>query len=147
MESPPPHPAGAAVFCPLHLDGPAKKRYSNRVSKILTGCCAVGSAPALGAGGREFESRHSDQKKSHDTALEIAFISWLYLLHIGLKMARKCDRIATNLGKTCFVRQCAPLFCATVCAPVLCTLLYIMRLYNGLLYAPASGVSQITIPI
>ena len=26
----------------------------------MPGCCAVGSAPALGAGGREFESRHSD---------------------------------------------------------------------------------------
>ena len=77
----------------------------------MTGCCAVGSAPALGAGGREFESRHSDHKKSHDKALEIAFISWLYLLHIGLKMAGKCDRNATNSGKTCFVRQCAPLFC------------------------------------
>ena len=77
----------------------------------MSGCCAVGSAPALGAGGREFESRHSDHKKSHDEALEIAFISWLYLLYIGLKMAGKCDRSATNSGKTCFVRQCAPLFC------------------------------------
>ena len=77
----------------------------------MPGCCAVGSAPALGAGGREFESRHSDHEKSHDEALEIAFISWLYLLHIGLKMAGKCDRIATNSEKTCFVRQCAPLFC------------------------------------
>lgn len=66
---------------------------------------------ALGAGGREFESRHSDHKKSYDKALEIAFISWLYLLHIGLKMTGKCDRSATNSRKTCFVRQCAPLFC------------------------------------
>ena len=46
---------------------------------IFTGCCAVGSAPALGAGGREFESRHSDQDKSHDTAQKIATVSWLYL--------------------------------------------------------------------
>ena len=77
----------------------------------MSGCCAVGSAPALGAGGREFESRHSDHKKSHDITLEIAFILWLYLLHIGLKTAGKCDKNATNSRKTCFVRQCAPLFC------------------------------------
>ena len=36
---------------------------------------------ALGAGGREFESRHSDHKKSHDTAPEMATVSWLYLLY------------------------------------------------------------------
>ena len=28
---------------------------------IISGCCAVGSAPALGAGGPGFESPHSDQ--------------------------------------------------------------------------------------
>ena len=27
---------------------------------LLSGCGAVGSAPALGAGGREFESRYPD---------------------------------------------------------------------------------------
>ena len=32
----------------------------------MTGCCAVGSAPALGAGGPGFESLHSDQlRNSH----------------------------------------------------------------------------------
>ena len=32
----------------------------------ITGCCAVGSAPALGAGGPGFESLHSDQlRNSH----------------------------------------------------------------------------------
>ena len=77
----------------------------------MPGCCAVGSAPALGAGGREFESRHSDHKKSHDKPFINAVLSWLYLLRIGLKMAGKCDKNATNSGKTCFVRQCAPLFC------------------------------------
>ncbi len=29
----------------------------------ITGCCAAGSAPALGAGGRAFEPPHSDQNK------------------------------------------------------------------------------------
>ena len=36
---------------------------SNSISN-LSGCSAVGSAPALGAGCREFESRHSDQKST-----------------------------------------------------------------------------------
>ena len=35
---------------------------------------------ALGAGGREFESRHSDHKKSHDEPFINAVLSWLYLL-------------------------------------------------------------------
>ena len=30
----------------------------------MPGCCAVGSAPALGAGGPEFESLHSDQTRT-----------------------------------------------------------------------------------
>gem|GEM_PF-1723452 len=34
--------------------------------KYSSGCSAVGSAPALGAGCRGFESLHSDQKKSDD---------------------------------------------------------------------------------
>ena len=46
---------------------------------IFTGCCAVGSAPALGAGGREFESRHSDIKKTHDVTFEIRRLSWVFL--------------------------------------------------------------------
>ena len=50
-------------------------------------------------------------RKNHDEPFINAVLSWLYLLHIGLKMAGKCDRSATNSGKTCFVRQCAPLFC------------------------------------
>ena len=45
---------------------------------------------ALGAGGREFESRHSDQDKSHDTALEMATVSWLYLLYKCSENAGLC---------------------------------------------------------
>ena len=33
---------------------------------IISGCCAVGSAPALGAGGPGFESPHSDHDKLTD---------------------------------------------------------------------------------
>ena len=29
---------------------------------FISGCCAVGSAPALGAGGRTFESCHPDHR-------------------------------------------------------------------------------------
>ena len=43
---------------------------------------------ALGAGGREFESHHSDRKKSHDATLEMTFVSWLYLLCKFLKWAK-----------------------------------------------------------
>ena len=50
---------------------------------IFTGCCAVGSAPALGAGGREFESRHSDHKKSHDKPFINAVLSWLYFCYLN----------------------------------------------------------------
>ena len=39
---------------------------------VISGCGAVGSAPALGAGSREFESRHSDQ------TLEILVISRVF---------------------------------------------------------------------
>ena len=95
----------------------------------MPGCCAVGSAPALGAGGREFESRHSDHKKSHDEPFINAVLSWLYLLRMGLKMAGKCDKNATNSGKTCFVRQCAPLFCM----PCPISYGYIMGCYMPLL--------------
>ena len=34
---------------------------------------------ALGAGGREFESRHSDHKKSHDEPFINAVLSWFSL--------------------------------------------------------------------
>ena len=86
------------------------------------------ASQAVGGG---FESRHPGHEKRHDITLEIAFASWLYLLHIGLKQAGKCDRIATNSEKTCFVRLCAPLFCMPC--------FYIIQLYNGLLYALAMG--------
>ena len=38
------------------------------------------SVGAFGAGGREFESRHSDHDKSHDEPSTNAVLSWLYLL-------------------------------------------------------------------
>ena len=65
----------------------------------ITGCCAVGSAPALGAGGREFESRHSDHNKSHDEPFINAVLSWLCLLYECSKWAAKCDGSAALLTK------------------------------------------------
>jgi len=89
---------------------------------------------ALGAGGREFESRYSDQKKSHDIALEIAFVSWLYLLPVCLKWAGKCDKNATNSEKTCFVRLCAPLFCA------------VLAIYHSAIMRPVMGWVRYSAP-
>ena len=37
---------------------------AGEVENEITGCSAIGSAPALGAGCWEFESPHSDQKPS-----------------------------------------------------------------------------------
>ena len=36
---------------------------NNRSKFIISGCGAVGSAPALGAGGRTFKSCHPDHSK------------------------------------------------------------------------------------
>ena len=49
--------------------------FDHSYNHFISGCSAVGSAPALGAGCREFESPHSDQNsvKSFDFA-EFFFI-------------------------------------------------------------------------
>ena len=45
----------------IRAAAPARNiRFGLFLKRMTSGCCAVGSAPALGAGGREFESRHSD---------------------------------------------------------------------------------------
>ena len=45
---------------------------------------------ALGAGGREFESRHSDMIKTYDVTLEIWRLSWVFLFDMKGKIARLC---------------------------------------------------------
>ena len=50
----------------------------------ISGCSAVGSAPALGAGCRRFESCHSDQKFQGLYVLGI-FTYYLLPLHSSLK--------------------------------------------------------------
>ena len=52
--------------------------YAQPDGNLITGCSAVGSAPALGAGCRRFESCHSDQ------TLEIIEISRVFFFSCGL---------------------------------------------------------------
>ena len=49
---------GSAADCYIEIHRAGKVKKSN-----ISGCSAVGSAPALGAGCRGFESLHSDQKR------------------------------------------------------------------------------------
>ena len=44
----------------------------NRI--LLTGCSAVGSAPVLGTGCREFESPHSDQKSKKPDKIKVFYV-------------------------------------------------------------------------
>ena len=67
---------------------------------MISGCSAVGSAPALGAGCRVFESPHSDQQKQGGNYMFppcfIAFMQlfrWLFdvsKVHKILKCPQKC---------------------------------------------------------
>ena len=52
---------------------------------IISGCCAVGSAPALGAGGPGFESPHSDHDglTGHQNRRPVNFI---YKVHKSSKL-------------------------------------------------------------
>ena len=52
--------------------GRVKSRI-NAISKRISRCSAVGSAPALGAGCRRFESCHLDQMKSPGTRMNAEF--------------------------------------------------------------------------
>ena len=60
---------------------------SSQLNPYLSGCSAAGSAPALGAGCRGFESRHSDQKSGIRICEFRAF-----LLRCGIKSANTCER-------------------------------------------------------
>ena len=52
-----------------------KAKEINLIKNIIkSGCSAVGSAPALGAGCRGFESLHSDQKSSETERFRGFFI-------------------------------------------------------------------------
>ena len=61
----------------------------------LSGCSAVGSAPALGAGCREFESRHSDQK----SRFRLCGV-WIFCVHVS-HIPASCDQSRKpDLGQT-----------------------------------------------
>ena len=57
----------------------------------MSGCCAVGSAPALGAGGREFESRHS-VLQTHVDSIRV---------NVRFYFAGKLDGKNPNVCKNC----------------------------------------------
>ena len=48
------------LFVPIHNIGFVRENTPRQFHNFISGCCAVGSAPALGAGCRRFESCHSD---------------------------------------------------------------------------------------
>ena len=81
-------------FLPLGIDGRGKKGYTTIVLNISPGCCAVGSAPALGAGGREFESRHSDIQK-HVDSLRIGVLFCLDKMSCEQKIAAAGKKLIT----------------------------------------------------
>ena len=57
-----------------------------QVHNFISGCCAVGSAPALGAGGPGFESPHSDQILQKNR-LNRRFFCILSLIFVVLEIA------------------------------------------------------------
>ena len=62
------------VFEGSAADVTQEAKEINRIKNIIkSGCSAVGSAPALGAGCRGFESLHSDQNFDRKQSLFSAF--------------------------------------------------------------------------
>ena len=77
---------------------------------IASGCGAVGSALDWGSRGREFKSRHSDQKREMDIRPSLFFIpsgGWKFLNHLILHP--RCKITAT--AQTAFCRRNEPLSC------------------------------------
>ena len=70
---------------------PQKRVYYD---SIFPGCCAVGSAPALGAGGREFESRHSDLLM-HADSLRIG-VFFCCIVEFDERFLKVCKKCATT---------------------------------------------------
>ena len=68
-------------------------KQENNVSSILYALIEstrLHGFHALGAGGREFESRHSDMNKTHDVTLEMWRLSWVFLFDMRGEIARLC---------------------------------------------------------
>ena len=73
------------------------------VAKISR-CSAVGSAPALGAGCREFESRHLDQKS--ETAFAVSDFCFMRELACGILRAKRvCLVLVLPIG---LIPSCRP---------------------------------------
>ena len=70
--------------------------HSNKIS----GCSAVGSALALGARCREFESPHSDQKSLETKWFQgISFLALQFMLQLA-KMFYDKEKMEKNIEKT-----------------------------------------------
>ena len=63
---------------------------------ILSGCSAVGSAPALGAGCRRFESCHSDQTKSSVNSFVCGTFSFIPAVNVPMLGFAVFDFIRRN---------------------------------------------------
>ena len=73
-----------SLFFVLGIDFSLTNHYNINVAN-QSGCSAVGSAPALGAGCREFEPLHSDQNKDHGFYSMVLFylsLEFIFLLTV-----------------------------------------------------------------
>ena len=62
----------------------------------ISGCSAVGSAPALGAGCRRFESCHSDQTKSSVNSFVFGTFSFIPAVNVPISRFAVFDFIRRN---------------------------------------------------
>ena len=75
-----------AVECRLKVQTHVWEDTPGQSHNFISGCCAVGSAPALGAGGPGFESPHSDQILQKNR-LKRRFFCILSLIFVVLEIA------------------------------------------------------------
>ena len=73
-----PYPGVAQLVARLLWEKPPGQFHN-----FISGCCAVGSAPALGAGGPGFESPHSDHLSQKNRLFRRFFCVFCYVLQFG----------------------------------------------------------------
>ena len=78
----------------VRFSHPQPENRSRLPAAVFSGHSAVGSAPALGAGGREFESRHSDLKM-HVSSLIIGVL-FCFIGEIDERFLKVCKKCATT---------------------------------------------------
>ena len=88
---------------------PRRKLVKNRrwphvwpqLENFITGCSAVGSALALGARCREFESPHSDQKPPQNISFEAVFITFQTIIYLTF-CTNMVSNVVNSLLRICF---------------------------------------------